>query len=116
MPEMKSGALRGLYAITPDGLSETLLLERVEAALRGGVRVLQYRDKLCPAEKREATARRLGALCRRHGAAFIINDDLELALRVGADGVHLGREDGALAAARQALGPDKLLGDRKSVV
>lgn len=110
MPETTKRPLRGLYAITPDGLPDEVLLDRVGAALRGGVRWLQYRDKVRPAADRETMARALGQLCRRHDAGFIVNDDVALALRVDADGVHLGGSDGDLAASREALGPGKLLG------
>ena len=103
-------SLRGLYAITPDGLPDDVLLACVEAALRGGVRLLQYRDKQSTPSRREEMARTLCALCRRYGTGFIVNDDLALALRVDADGVHLGGSDGDLIAARQVLGPGKLLG------
>lgn len=102
--------LRGLYAITPDGLPAKQLLTSVEAALRGGVRLLQYRDKQRSAAEQTVIALDLSAVCRRYEARLIINDDLDLALAVGADGVHLGGSDGDLAAARRALGPDKLLG------
>jgi len=109
MPD-SNRSLRGLYAITPDGLPDDQLFARVEAALRGGARLVQYRDKLRIASESEATARALCRLCRRYDAGFIVNDDLALALTVDADGVHLGGDDGDLAAARQALGPDKVLG------
>lgn len=109
MPD-SNRSLRGLYAITPDGLPEDVLLARVEAALRGGARLLQYRDKLSTPSQREKMAPMLCALCRRYGTGFIVNDDLALALSVDADGVHLGGSDGDLAAARRALGPGKLLG------
>ena len=102
--------LRGLYAITPDGLDAPTLTARLEAALRGGVRFVQYRDKINSAAQRGEIAGALQAICRRYGARFIVNDDLALALAVGADGVHLGGDDGDPAAARRALGPDKLLG------
>jgi thiamine-phosphate pyrophosphorylase len=110
MPEVKSHWLRGLYVITPDDLREDVLLERVEAALRGGTSLLQYRDKQRATSEREDTARALCRLCRRYDAGFIVNDDLALALKIDADGVHLGGDDGDLAAARQALGPGRLLG------
>ena len=107
---MTCRSLSGLYAITPDGLEERDLLSRVEAALRGGVRILQYRDKSNSAERQSHLAHELRALCSRHNASLIINDNLPLAIAVGADGVHLGAEDGDLAAARTALGPNKILG------
>lgn len=100
----------GLYAITPDGLDEDALLSRVDAALRGGVRILQYRDKSNDAERQSRVAHELRKLCSQHGAALIINDNVPLAITVGADGVHLGAEDGDLAAARAALGPERILG------
>ena len=109
MPD-SNRSLRGLYAITPDGLPDEVLLTRVDAALRGGARLLQYRDKLSTPSQREKMAPMLCALCRRYGTGFIVNDDLALALRADADGLHLGGSDGDLLAARQALGPGKLLG------
>ena len=110
MPEAKSHCLRGLYAITPDGLPDDVLLKRVEATLRGGARFLQYRDKQSSPSRRAEMALALRALCRRYGTGFIVNDDLALALKVDADGVHLGADDGDLAAARRALGQGKILG------
>lgn len=103
-------ALRGLYAITPDEPDRARLLASVEAALVGGCRWLQYRDKLSAPAERLARAQALADLCRGRGAAFVVNDDIELAQAVAADGVHLGRDDGSLAAARAALGPDSVLG------
>jgi thiamine-phosphate pyrophosphorylase len=96
--------LRGLYAITPDDPA------RVEEALASGVLcALQYRAKHAPGASRLREARRLLERCRAHGVPFIVNDDVELALAVQADGVHLGREDGNLAGARARL-PGRLLG------
>lgn len=96
--------LRGLYAITPD------LLDRVaDVVASGALCALQYRNKSAPAVRRMEEARALAQLCRRHGVPLIINDDLELALAVGAAGVHLGRADGDLVAARARL-PGRLLG------
>jgi thiamine-phosphate pyrophosphorylase len=111
MPEMrKPSPLHGLYAVTPDGIDREILLAGVAAALRGGVKIVQYRDKKNKAAQRSAIALSLCALCRQFGSLFIVNDDLALALAVDADGVHLGADDGDLAAARRALGPGKLLG------
>ncbi len=96
--------LRGLYAITPPDLS------RVEAALASGALcALQYRAKDADAPRRLREARHLAQLCRAHGVSLIVNDDVELALAVDAAGVHLGRDDGDLAAARARL-PGRLLG------
>ena len=110
MTDARSAALRGLYAITPDGVPAATLLAQVEAALLGGVRLVQYRDKTADAVRRAELARALNALCRRYGADCIINDDVNLALAVDAAGVHLGGSDGDLAAARAALGPGRVLG------
>ncbi len=102
--------LRGLYAVTPPAIAPERLLPAVEAALAGGVRLVQYRDKAAASAQKIATARALAALCRRYDARLIINDDLALALESGADGLHLGASDGDLASARAALGPAKILG------
>ena len=108
MTNMQS--LRGLYAITPSGLDHQRLIEQVDGALRGGVKIVQYRDKQRDAAQQRDIAQALRALCQRHDARLIVNDNLQLALDVDADGVHLGGTDGDLAAARRALGPGKLLG------
>lgn len=110
MAEAGHPPLRGLYAITPDRADGAALLAAVEAALAGGCRLLQYRDKLSAMPEQLARAKALRALTRRFGARLIINDDIALARLVDADGVHLGRDDGHLAAARAILGPGKLLG------
>ena len=105
-----AASLRGLYAITPDCPDGQRLLADVEAALRGGCRLVQYRDKTSPPGERVARARALRRLTRAFGARLLINDDMALAFLVHADGIHLGRDDGNLQAARAILGPDKLLG------
>lgn len=102
--------LKGLYAVTPDLTDTADLLRRVEQALLGGVRLVQYRNKLGAMALRQEQGTALATLCHRYAARLIINDDLALALQTDADGAHLGREDGDLAAARAALGPGKLLG------
>jgi thiamine-phosphate pyrophosphorylase len=102
--------LAGLYAITPDEPSTDVLVRKVGQALRGGASVVQYRNKTAGAELRFEQGRALAALCRAAGAAFMVNDDLALALALDADGVHLGGDDGDLAEARRRLGQGKLLG------
>lgn len=105
-----SRPLRGLYAITDSQLlADGRLLPYVEAALKGGARLLQYRDKSGDAARRLREAEALAELCARHGADLIINDDAELAARLGV-GLHLGQEDGSLAAARALLGPRAVIG------
>lgn len=100
----------GLYLVTPDWDDTARLLQAVEAALVGHPAMLQYRNKTADAPRRLAQALGLRAACRQAGVPFIVNDDLELALHVDADGVHLGRDDGALDAARARLGPGRILG------
>jgi thiamine-phosphate pyrophosphorylase len=102
--------IAGLYAITPDLADTDDLLYRVRAALAGGARVLQYRNKSASTQLRLTQARALQALCAARGVPLIINDHLDLALAVDAAGLHLGGEDGDIAAARARLGADKLLG------
>lgn len=102
--------IAGLYAITPELDDTARLLAGCDAALRGGARVLQYRNKSAGRALRLEHALGLSAICRRTGATFIVNDDLELALEVEADGVHLGRGDGDLAAARRRIGRGRRLG------
>ncbi|MGH8161393.1 MAG: thiamine phosphate synthase [Gammaproteobacteria bacterium] len=101
--------LKGLYVLTDERLGERL--ETVVAtALDGGARLVQYRDKSKDAARREAEARMLRELTRRHDALLIVNDDPELADRVEADGVHLGRDDPDMAEARRLLGDDAIIG------
>jgi len=102
-------SLRGLYAITPDTSDTEALARKVEQALAGGIVALQYRSKLLARDKRLAQAQRLATLAQGYGVPFIVNDDVEIALAVGANGAHLGRDDADLAAARQRLA-GKILG------
>ena len=103
--------LHGLYAITDARLiAESDFVKRVEKALLGGARMLQYRDKSGDARKRLQQARALQQLCVQHDALLIINDDIELALAVNAHGVHLGMDDAPLVQARERLGKDKIIG------
>lgn len=102
--------LNGLYAVTPDLTDTSDLLRRTGQAMLGDTCLVQYRNKRADAALRREQGAALLALCRRYGVPLVINDDLALALALGADGAHLGREDGDLAAARAALGPDRLLG------
>jgi thiamine-phosphate pyrophosphorylase len=103
-------SIAGLYAITPDLDDTAALLGKVEAALAGGARLLQYRNKIADPALRLAQARALARLCRGHHVPLIINDHLDLALEVDADGLHIGGEDGSVAEARGRLGPDRILG------
>lgn len=101
---------RGLYLITPDEHDTRRLLARAHAALAAGPALLQYRNKPAGASLRREQARELLVLCRHFGVPLVINDDWRLAAKVGAAGVHLGAGDGELAPAREALGPQAILG------
>lgn len=101
----------GLYVLTDAVLrTHADLLARASAALDGGAQTLQYRDKTHDRKRRLTEARALRDCCRRAGAVFIVNDDIELAEQVGADGVHLGEHDVDVAAARARLGPSVCIG------
>ncbi len=103
-------APRGLYLITPDEADTARLLARVEPLLAEGVTWLQYRHKGADAALRGQQASALQALCARAGVPLIINDDAALALAVNAAGVHLGEDDGDIAAARALLGEAAIVG------
>ncbi len=104
---IRNRSIAGVYLITDQ---QDNLLERVGQALRGGVTVLQYRPKDKPREYCLEEGKRLKQLCNRQGTIFIVNDDLQLALALDADGVHLGQDDGTPQEARNLLGPDKMIG------
>jgi thiamine-phosphate pyrophosphorylase len=102
--------IRGVYAVTPDSTDTHKLLALTTAALQGGVRVVQYRNKLASRTAMLGQVRALKDACSSYGAALIVNDYIDTALAGGADGVHLGKEDRSCAEARSALGPDKIIG------
>ena len=100
-----------LYAVTDNAwLGERTLAECVEAALAGGATFVQLRDKQATGDALRAEAEELLALCRAAGVPFVVNDDVECALAVGADGVHVGQDDMACERARALLGPDAIVG------
>ncbi len=102
--------VRGLYAVTPDEPDIGSLTRKVRKALAGGARIVQYRNKSANAALRREQGAALLALCREARIPFVINDDLDLARAIRADGLHLGRDDVSIAAARAKLGKDRLLG------
>lgn len=102
--------IRGLYAVTPDEPDTAKLGAQVRAALAGGARLVQYRNKAAEPALRREQAKALLAICRERGALLIVNDHVELALEIGAEGVHLGGADGSIAAAREQLGTDRIVG------
>jgi thiamine-phosphate pyrophosphorylase len=100
--------VRGYYFITEAALSRAGNLSDVAAAVAAGVRVVQYRQKQGHIRDLVAEARQLQQLCRH--IRFLVNDRVDLALEVGADGVHLGQEDLSYHEARKLLGTDKIIG------
>jgi len=99
-----------VYAVTPDQPDTAVLLAQVEAALQGGVRLVQYRDKISAMPAKLQRARRLKQLCQAHGALLLINDDIVLAIAAQADGIHLGATDGSLRDARRLLPAKTIIG------
>lgn len=100
--------IKGLYAITPDGKTAAEILQFAEQVLKGGACVLQYRDK--SANDKMAIAAQLLEICHAHNVPLIVNDNIELAEQIGANGVHLGKEDGEIAHARKKLGSNAIIG------
>jgi thiamine-phosphate pyrophosphorylase len=99
----------GLYAITQtDGKSADRIIQEVSSALKGGACVIQYRDK--HSIDKIYLAKQLQKICKQHQVPLIINDDAELARQIGADGVHLGKDDGCIATARKVLGSKAIIG------
>ena len=101
--------LRGLYAITQiKNKTADIIINEVIAAIKGGAVVVQFRDK----ESLDAIylADQLVKVCHEYKVPLLINDDIELAIKVGADGVHIGREDGTISEARDRLGADAIIG------
>jgi len=104
-------AVHGLYAIADSAyLATDAFVPAVRAALDGGARVVQYRDKHSKPPQRERIAAALNALCRERGVPFLVNDDVVLARSVGAAGVHIGRDDPEIDRSRSMLGPAAIIG------
>ncbi|KAH6888559.1 Hydroxyethylthiazole kinase family-domain-containing protein [Thelonectria olida] len=103
----------GVYLVTdstPAILGDRDLVSVVEAALRGGVTVLQYRDKHASHDVAVDTARKLHAVAKKYNVPLLINDRVQVAVEIGCEGVHIGQDDMAYAEARNLLGPDKIIG------
>ena len=101
----------GLYAITDPGLlPDKQMIAAVNAALKGGTKVIQFRDKHASFAQQLERARQLVDLCEQFQAQLIINDNLDLCLQSKAHGLHLGRQDGDVAQARKSLGAERILG------
>ncbi len=105
-----NGRISGLYAITPDLADTQKLIQQVRLALEGGTRWLQYRNKSADQLLRLQQATALMRLCREFAVPLIINDSLDVALEINADGVHLGAQDCLISDAKSKLGADKIIG------
>ena len=106
---IRPSRVRGLYGVTPYEESTERLLDHVRLAIEGGASIIQYRNKQATGAQQLWQAQALRSLTRAYNVPLIINDGVALARAVDADGVHLGRDDADIAAARTQL-PDKLLG------
>jgi thiamine-phosphate pyrophosphorylase len=106
----RARSLAGLYALTPDLDDTATLVAKVAAALAGGARAIQYRNKSASPELRREQAQALARLTSARGGLYIVNDDPELARDVDADGVHVGEDDATIIAAREIVGADRLVG------
>lgn len=107
----RASSIHGLYAITSPALgSESSLQDQVTAAIRGGAKIIQYRDKQADSIQRRERATMLREVCSSSGAMLIINDDADLACEIDADGVHIGTTDGKFADVRARIGAARWLG------
>lgn len=102
--------IKGLYAITPDQKDNDLLTYQVEQAIKGGVKLIQYRAKSLAIEQKKLQAIAIKDLCDKYSVRLIVNDDAKLASNLDAFGVHLGKQDENIDNARKILGPDKCIG------
>ena len=102
--------LKGIYAVTPDGLKRESLLRKVEDIYRAGIKIVQYRNKTLSDNVNIEIAKELLEISKKYKGTLIINDDPYIAKTVGAKGVHLGQKDISLKKARQILGPNSLIG------
>ena len=100
-----------LYAVTDRAwVGSQGLYEQVESALRGGVTCVQLREKELPEEAFLQEALEISALCRRYGVPFFVNDNVDVAIRCHADGVHVGQEDMGVQEVRRRVGPNMMIG------
>nr|WP_258867904.1 thiamine phosphate synthase [Alkalilimnicola ehrlichii] len=108
---IRRSTIAGLYVLTDAAVGDHRALAAfVEAVIGGGAQLIQYRDKGDDRTRRQREAKAILAVCRSHGVPLLINDDVELAAVVGADGVHVGKGDASLAQARTLLGPEAIVG------
>ena len=106
----RAARIAGLYAVTPDVPDTEALARKVAAAIAGGAAIVQYRNKQASRTLRLEQAGVLAPICRKRDAIFIVNDDVDIAAEVEADGVHIGDDDASIATARSAIGPERIIG------
>ena len=107
---MKKNLLTGIYAITPDNLKKEELYKKVHKLLKSGVRIIQYRDKLRSVKDKLIISKQLKTICQSFDSLLIINDDIHIAKKINAHGVHLGQKDISCNEARNILGSDPIIG------
>lgn len=107
---MNKDSLRGLYVITDPELMGEDFIAKSQQAISAGINILQYRNKLASTKQQEQEALELSTLCKKNNVLFIVNDNVELAKKVNADGVHLGQKDTHIQKAREQLGKNKIIG------
>jgi len=107
---MKKTLLTGIYAITPDSLEKEELYKKVHKLLKNGVRIIQYRDKLRSVKDKLIISKQLKTICQSFDSLLIINDDIHIAKKINAHGVHLGQKDISCNEARNILGSDPIIG------
>ena len=100
----------GLYFITDSNLTKKSVIEDVRSAIKGGVKIIQYREKNASSKQLLKQAKEIKNLCRKNGVIFIVNDRVDIALAADADGVHLGQDDMPCQSARKLLGKNKIIG------
>ena len=107
---MKKNLLTGIYAVTPDNLKKEELYKKVHKLLKNGVRIIQYRDKLRSVKDKLIISKQLKTICQSFDSLLIINDDIHIAKKINAHGVHLGQKDISCNEARNILGSDPIIG------
>ena len=107
---MKKNLLTGIYAITRDNLKKEELYKKVQKLLKNGVRIIQYRDKLRSVKDKLIISKQLKTICQSFDSLLIINDDIHIAKKINAHGVHLGQKDISCNEARNILGSDPIIG------
>src|SRR3989344_4139593 len=107
MPKLKDF---GLYFITDSKITKKTVIDDVKSAIKGGVKIIQYREKEAPLKQMIEEAKEIKNLCQKNNVVFIVNDRIDIAVASDADGVHLGQNDERCETARKILGKNKIIG------